>query len=92
MLKRVGLDIPTIEVRFERLNVEAEVHVGSRALPSLLNFSFNMLEVSSLLDLILIELCCVCSFILLLDKFTPKISLSLHLSLGNLRLSSHSSK
>ena len=43
---RVGLDIPTIEVRFEHLNVEAEAHVGSRALPTILNFCINLLEVT----------------------------------------------
>lgn len=43
---RVGLDIPTIEVRFEHLNVEAEAHVGSRALPTIFNFTINMLEVN----------------------------------------------
>ncbi|KAH7524727.1 hypothetical protein FEM48_Zijuj06G0150200 [Ziziphus jujuba var. spinosa] len=43
-IDRVGLDIPTIEVRFEHLDVEAEVYVGSRALPTILNFSFNIVE------------------------------------------------
>ncbi|KAG6706402.1 hypothetical protein I3842_07G220900 [Carya illinoinensis] len=41
---RVGLDIPTVEVRFEYLNVEAEIYVGSRALPTICNFLVNMLE------------------------------------------------
>ncbi|KAK7815871.1 pleiotropic drug resistance protein 1 [Quercus suber] len=31
-IDRVGIDLPTIEVRFEHLNVEAEAHVGGRAL------------------------------------------------------------
>ncbi|KAL3746635.1 hypothetical protein ACJRO7_015577 [Eucalyptus globulus] len=43
-IERVGLDFPTIEVRFEHLNVEAEAYVGSRALPTIFNFSINMLE------------------------------------------------
>ncbi|KAH7524726.1 hypothetical protein FEM48_Zijuj06G0150100 [Ziziphus jujuba var. spinosa] len=43
-IDRVGLDIPTIEVRFEHLSVEAEAYVGSRALPTIFNFSVNMLE------------------------------------------------
>ncbi|XP_057729423.1 pleiotropic drug resistance protein 1-like [Arachis stenosperma] len=43
-IDRVGLDIPMIEVRFEHLNVEAEAHVGSRALPTNLNFCINLLE------------------------------------------------
>lgn len=42
---RVGLDLPTIEVRYEHVNVEAEAHVGSRALPSFINFSINIFEV-----------------------------------------------
>jgi len=42
---RVGLELPTIEVRFEHLNVDAEAYVGSRALPTILNFTINMLEV-----------------------------------------------
>jgi hypothetical protein len=45
---RVGLDIPTVEVRFEHLNVGAEVYVGSRALPTICNFVVNMLEVNNL--------------------------------------------
>ncbi|GMH11886.1 hypothetical protein Nepgr_013727 [Nepenthes gracilis] len=43
-IDRVGIDIPTIEVRFERLNVDAEVYVGSRALPSVFNFVANLVE------------------------------------------------
>ncbi|XP_043711176.1 pleiotropic drug resistance protein 1-like isoform X2 [Telopea speciosissima] len=43
-LDRVGIDVPTIEVRFEHVNVDAEAYVGSRALPTILNFSANILE------------------------------------------------
>ncbi|MED6171519.1 transcription factor [Stylosanthes scabra] len=43
-MDRVGLDIPTIEVRFEHINVEAQVYVGRRALPTLFNFYVNVLE------------------------------------------------
>ncbi|XP_027344794.1 pleiotropic drug resistance protein 1-like isoform X3 [Abrus precatorius] len=43
-LDRVGIDIPTIEVRYEHLNIEAEAYVGSRALPSFLNFATNIME------------------------------------------------
>jgi hypothetical protein len=43
---RVGIDLPAIEVRFEHLNVEAEVHVGGRALPSFFNFMISILEVT----------------------------------------------
>ena len=38
--------LPKIEVRFEHLNVEADVYIGSRALPSLPNFSLTLIEVS----------------------------------------------
>lgn len=37
--------MPTIEVRFEHLNVEAEAYVGNRALPTMFNFSVNIVEV-----------------------------------------------
>ncbi|CAJ2674952.1 unnamed protein product [Trifolium pratense] len=43
-MDRVGLELPTIEVRFKDINVEAQVYVGSRALPSLLNFFVNVIE------------------------------------------------
>ncbi|KAI6680129.1 hypothetical protein NL676_034010 [Syzygium grande] len=43
-IERVGLDFPTIEVRFEHLNVEAEAYVGGRALPTIFNFCVNILE------------------------------------------------
>ncbi|KAJ4718272.1 Pleiotropic drug resistance ABC transporter [Melia azedarach] len=42
---RVGIELPTIEVRFEHLNVEAEAQVGSKALPTFLNFCFGIVEV-----------------------------------------------
>lgn len=43
-IDRVGLDLPTIEVRFEQLSVDAEARVGSRALPTIFNFTVNILE------------------------------------------------
>ncbi|XP_020223726.1 pleiotropic drug resistance protein 1-like [Cajanus cajan] len=43
-IERVGLDIPTIEVRYEHLNIEAEAIVGSRALPSFINAVTNVIE------------------------------------------------
>ncbi|CAB4272708.1 unnamed protein product [Prunus armeniaca] len=43
-IDRVGIGLPTIEVRYEHLNVEAEAFVGSRALPTLFNFIVNMFE------------------------------------------------
>ncbi|XP_044495069.1 pleiotropic drug resistance protein 1-like isoform X1 [Mangifera indica] len=43
-LDRVGIEIPTLEVRFENLNVDAEAHVGRRALPTYFNFFINNAE------------------------------------------------
>ncbi|KAF8009149.1 hypothetical protein BT93_J0209 [Corymbia citriodora subsp. variegata] len=43
-IDRVGIDIPTVEVRFEHLNVEAEAHEGNRALPTVINFCINFVE------------------------------------------------
>ncbi|XP_027349251.1 ABC transporter G family member 39-like [Abrus precatorius] len=40
----VGIDVPKIEVRYENLTVEGNVHVGSRALPTLRNTALNFLE------------------------------------------------
>ena len=45
----VGLDFPTIEVRYENLNIEALAHVGSRGLPTFINATINSLEVNFLL-------------------------------------------
>ncbi|KAK7372089.1 hypothetical protein VNO80_05458 [Phaseolus coccineus] len=41
---RVGLEVPKIEVRFKNLNVSANVQMGSRALPTLINYSRDCLE------------------------------------------------
>ena len=41
----VGLEFPKVEVRFEHLKVDSFIHVGSRALPTIPNFIFNMTEV-----------------------------------------------
>lgn len=46
-IDRVGIVLPKIEVRFEHVNVEADVYVGSRALPTLPNFSLTLIEVHS---------------------------------------------
>ncbi|OIT36141.1 PREDICTED: pleiotropic drug resistance protein 1-like isoform X1 [Nicotiana attenuata] len=40
----VGIDLPSIEVRFEHLNIEADAYIGSRALPTFTNFLTNFLE------------------------------------------------
>ncbi|KAJ0722912.1 putative ABC-transporter domain-containing protein [Helianthus annuus] len=46
---RVGLEVPKVEIRFEKLNIEADVKIGSRALPTLLNYTRDVTEVSVLL-------------------------------------------
>ncbi|KAI3737598.1 hypothetical protein L2E82_27606 [Cichorium intybus] len=43
-IDRVGIDLPTIEVRFEHLTAEADVNTGSRALPSFINFHIDVFE------------------------------------------------
>ncbi|KAL8230374.1 hypothetical protein R6Q57_000152 [Mikania cordata] len=43
-LDRVGIELPTIEVKFEHVTVEADVNIGSRALPSFINFHINIFE------------------------------------------------
>ncbi|KAM7459437.1 hypothetical protein LguiA_036431 [Lonicera macranthoides] len=40
----VNLEFPKVEVRFKDLTIDAFVHVGSRALPTIPNFIFNMTE------------------------------------------------
>ncbi|XP_057978363.1 ABC transporter G family member 42-like [Malania oleifera] len=41
---RIGVQLPTVEVRFKELAVEADCYVGSRAHPTLLNATRNALE------------------------------------------------
>nr|XP_010914973.1 ABC transporter G family member 36 isoform X1 [Elaeis guineensis] len=43
-IDQVGIDLPTIEVRYEHLNVEARAYVGNRGLPSFINATVNVLE------------------------------------------------
>ncbi|XP_073007568.1 ABC transporter G family member 44-like [Typha latifolia] len=43
-IDRVGLDFPTIEVRYEHLNIDAQAHIGNRGLPTFLNSTLNTLE------------------------------------------------
>ncbi|PWZ09069.1 ABC transporter G family member 36 [Zea mays] len=43
-IDRVGIDMPTIEVRFQNLEAEAEVRVGSSGLPTVLNSVVNTVE------------------------------------------------
>ncbi len=44
----MGINLSKVEVRFENLAVEADVHVGGRALPSVLNSVRNIVEVSTI--------------------------------------------
>ena len=41
------MDFPTVEVRFDNINIEAGVYVGKRALPTLINYTRNVVEVSA---------------------------------------------
>lgn len=41
---KVGIRLPTIEVRFDHLTIEADCHFGTRALPTLPNAARNMFE------------------------------------------------
>ncbi|KAI0487906.1 hypothetical protein KFK09_027729 [Dendrobium nobile] len=43
-IDKVGIQLPTVEVRFKNLKVEAKCHVGNRALPTLANSAQNILE------------------------------------------------
>nr|CAB3497368.1 unnamed protein product [Digitaria exilis] len=43
-IDRVGIELPTIEVRYEQLTVEADVIAAGRALPTLWNAATNFLQ------------------------------------------------
>ncbi|KAF9593931.1 hypothetical protein IFM89_026174 [Coptis chinensis] len=43
-IDRVGIILPEVEVRYEHLNVDTEVYVGGRAMPTLLNATLNAIE------------------------------------------------
>ncbi|KAI0515912.1 hypothetical protein KFK09_008582 [Dendrobium nobile] len=43
-MERVGIDNPTIEVRFNHLNIDAEAYVGNRGIPTFLNFFVNKIS------------------------------------------------
>lgn len=43
-IDKVGIVLPTVEVRFEHLSIDAEVYVGDRALPTLINFTRDLVE------------------------------------------------
>ncbi|CAL9134814.1 unnamed protein product [Musa textilis] len=46
-IDRVGIDLPTIEVRYEHLSIEAETYVGNRGLPTVFNSFINVLETAA---------------------------------------------
>ncbi|KAL6645161.1 hypothetical protein ACP70R_016769 [Stipagrostis hirtigluma subsp. patula] len=48
-LDRVGMEVPTVEVRFQRLSAQAEARVGSNALPTVFNAMTNKLQALHLL-------------------------------------------
>ncbi|XP_062117542.1 pleiotropic drug resistance protein 2-like [Humulus lupulus] len=41
---RAGIEIPKIEIRYENLNIEGDVYIGTRALPTLLYCTLNTIE------------------------------------------------
>ncbi|KAG6391312.1 hypothetical protein SASPL_149066 [Salvia splendens] len=43
-IDRVGIDIPTIEVRYENLNIDAHAYSAKRSLPTFINFNVNIIE------------------------------------------------
>ncbi|MCO5565028.1 hypothetical protein L7F22_018698 [Adiantum nelumboides] len=43
-IDKVGIELPTVEVRFENFTIDAQCHVGSRALPTLWNTIRNFVE------------------------------------------------
>nr|CAD1834199.1 unnamed protein product [Ananas comosus var. bracteatus] len=43
-LDRVGIENPTIEVRFEHLEISSEAYVGNRGVPTVMNFFINKIE------------------------------------------------
>ncbi|MCL7042273.1 hypothetical protein MKW94_029773, partial [Papaver nudicaule] len=53
-IDKVGIKLPTVEVRYEHLKIEADCHVGSRALPTLINTATNIAQ--SCLDTVGISL------------------------------------
>ncbi len=42
---RVGIKLPTLQVRYENLSIDAKCLVGNRALPTLKNATLNFMEV-----------------------------------------------
>ena len=49
-LCRVNIPFPSVEIRFENVSTEAEVYVGDRALPTLVNYTRNIIDVRIVVD------------------------------------------
>lgn len=47
------IEIPKVEVRFEKLHVEGDAFNGSRSLPTLVNSTMNVIEVLTLMSVII---------------------------------------
>lgn len=47
---RVELEFPTIEVRYQHLNIVADAYIGTRGLPTFFNSYLNAVEVHNMLD------------------------------------------
>lgn len=45
----MGLEVPKVEVRYEDITITANVNVGSRALPTLMNSVRDVIEVKHLI-------------------------------------------
>ena len=44
---RVGIELPTVEVRYENLTIQANCYVGNRGLPTLANVVRDIVEVTT---------------------------------------------
>lgn len=70
------MEIPKVEVRYENITISTNVKVGSRALPTLLNFGYDVIEVLNNY-LIWFDDCCYDEYdlLLLIDHLWLKCSL-----------------
>ncbi|KAK9938207.1 hypothetical protein M0R45_014960 [Rubus argutus] len=48
-IDKVGITLPTVEVRFDHLTVKADCHIGNRALPTLPNWHYQTVEDGSII-------------------------------------------
>lgn len=63
---RAGIDLASVEVRFQNLSIDADIAVGARGEPTVLNAYRNKLEVGTLALVAATELlhvCCVSSML-----------------------------